>query len=313
MNKSEAFIIATYKYAKKQQKFPKKILIAFKGKRLATVTIDVTPMSRYLWGSQYKDRYFNVIKELVDTDLIKRHLECAMEIKYSGLSFSFFMCFIFAIEDSRLLNYSACTDEDILETIRTHGPISFCVSSVQERLNDWLADHTTASVKLSKLKEALLQYTYGEGYKERLFRQGSPGIGVFAKYGTEWFKRAYLALVGVLKKVKREMKSSGEANIELTIDLAYRAYLGEQMQKTSGAQADLEKGRMTPLEFAIFYYDLLGPSHNPILLGINRDELLKKEFIQGRWEPNKLAKEILSEILGVSVQKIESVLYREHK
>lgn len=316
MKKSEALLLALYKHAKERAQFPKHIPITFKGRRLATVTINVTPQSKCPRGRTYEDRYLLAKEELIDTALIRRHLECAMEYKHSDISsstihFQFCAFFFFALKDFRLIKYFERTDEDVLNTIRTHGPVSFCVSFVQEKLSDWLSDHATANLKLTKLKGALLQYTYGEGFKERLFKQGSPGIGIFVKCGTEWFKRAYDALVGILRIAKREMKKRKKFTIESIIEHSYNTYLDKEMQIANGGQADIGDNKMTPFEFSKWWHDFLGPNSNPILNYLNSDELVKEEFVQGKWEPNLLAKEMLSKTFGISVEKTKRILYEK--
>jgi len=296
-------------------KFPKKIPIVSNGRQLGSLIIDITAAD----SLRESDRniFLYAEDEFWDNDLIRSQLDCAMAhgsaVHSPSSQLGFFgLYFHFALQDLRITSYLGETDEDILRTIRAFGSVALSISPVQKRLAEWLSDKDTANIKLSKLKDALLNFTYGDRFKDRPFKQGSPGIVAFTKYGSEWFKRAYEALMSILRIAKTEIRKNEGLLTKDIIDKSYNSYLDQEMLRTA-PDKDGGKGGLllAALDLTKVSYRAWGPAYNPISTCIDSDEVLKSEFLRGAWEPNKLAKEILSKILGISLEKTSSILYRK--
>jgi hypothetical protein len=202
-------------------------------------------------------------------------------------------------------------DDEIFELIKSEGPISFLSSITQEKLNEWVSDKNIAGNNINKLRNSLMEYVYGSSFKDKPLRVGRPETDILKRFGTKWIEDFYKDLTSILKHAKRLGKSKLSDEISEIIAVGYSNFIKSLrliLQKNPDfkeVQRKIETYEMHPKIFGEDVKFLL-----PISECIEGDEDLRRWFCAYRWEPNKLAKEVIAKLLNVSLSKIESILYR---
>lgn len=197
-------------------------------------------------------------------------------------------------------------ENNIFDLIKSEGPLLLCNEFVQEKIHEWLLDKDKAGEKLDKIKNSLLKITHGPLLKDKLLKLGRPKSDV-KKIGKAEVVDRYRKLCAVLSIIKKEKEFYREAfaydDIARIIDHAGRSFLVSIKKHAEENRIFEVSGYIEE----IFKYNLF----YPISKIIESDEDLKTEFASFRWEPNKLAKEILAKLLTIKISTIENILYRD--
>jgi len=198
------------------------------------------------------------------------------------------------------------TENEIFELIKAEGPIILCDIDIQEKILEWLANKDIASVKMNKLKDSLLEYTYKSPIKDKLLKTGRPEAELIKRIGGNNIRKFYIWLKRLLNFIKKRkeyycttddiynlMKQAGEHFFQ---------YIKEELRTKKGDVEFFESNEWKGLTEDPFY---------PISVCLEENENLEAEFFRFEWEPNRFAKKILARLLDVSVSKIEKILYHK--
>jgi len=214
------------------------------------------------------------------------------------------------INKSQLGNFLYTKENEIFKLIKSDGPIILCHAIVQEKIIEWLSNKNIASPQMNKLKNSLLEYSFGVSAKKKIFKVGRPGIDSIKQLKKTEIKFFYKLLTFLFRKIKKNKEIYKRNTIKEIIEHAGKnifislskifSYSDKATEKeiTEGIK---ELDRLTSKDEEQFY---------PISNLIENDEDLKREFYRFKWQPNKFAKEIISRLNNVSVYAIESLLYR---
>ncbi|MFC2164055.1 hypothetical protein ACFLT2_03550 [Acidobacteriota bacterium] len=217
-------------------------------------------------------------------------------------------------------------DEDIFALIKSEGPIVLRNLTVQNRLLNWLSMENIVSVKLNKLKDALMEYSLGASFKDKLLKQGAPKTDLIGKYGSGWIKEMYDDFRLILRAVKKYhikkyrdkkyRKKYKSTEISEIIDVAFKESISSRLSKLEkDKQSEESQKKLNALRE---YMEIYNGSKEmpqdqyctyPLFEYINNNKKLSTEFQSFTWAPNEFAKEIVAELLGVSDETIRKILY----
>jgi hypothetical protein len=120
----------------------------------------------------------------------------------------------------------------------------------------------------------------------------------------------YREISAVLKIAKKENSSCKNEQLRPIIDKAYLQYFSSRRME-SEASPDLARDpkatkpnrRLNTLEF------LISHTGSPVAAVLETYKDLEAEFRRLKYEPNKLAMEIVAKLLEISVSKLHKLLY----
>lgn len=307
----------------KMHGFPLKIPISYNDLKLGDIIINFEPDKRQAINRnrQINERLLILILlgELVRyIDILKECMETALHMEKYAIKRLFlndlFLLFCWSPKlDINKWPYLFVPDSEILEVIKSRGPISLCIHATQSKIFEWLSDENIAGVKINKLRDSLMEYALGSTFRDRLLKQGRPEKDLIKKFGPECIKDMHQDFTSILKIAKKNRSHYQTKEIGEIIEKAGRDFidlLRESAEKNPN-QTDIQE----KMERYKLYSKLIGVSRDAKLLDfisycIASNEDLEIEFNNFRWEPNKLAQEIIAELLEVSAHKITSILYR---
>lgn len=198
------------------------------------------------------------------------------------------------------------TENEIFELIKAEGPIILCDIDIQEKILEWLANKDTASVKMNKLKDSLLEYAYKFPIKDRLLKTGRPEAEFIKKIGKKNIRKSYIWLKRFLNFIKKRKKY--HCMTDNIYELIRQA--GQNFFQDIKEELRMKKENVEFFE-RIEWKGLIRDPFYPISVCLEENENLGAEFLRFEWEPNRFAKKILARILDVSVSKIEKILYKK--
>jgi len=259
----------------------------------------------------------NALTELIRTDLLIKRIECSMESTQKRIEKMNFKdhikyYFSFCFDDFKSVLFSRHVEEDdeIINIIKNLGPVSLCISYVQDGLIEWTNNRRIAHLKLQKVLDALLEYSYGNKYTDTPFKLGRPEIEATRLYGNKWIIFVYNSLIEILRLAKKNRiyvggRMNDTTKVDRVIDLSYYEFLNNKIHflQQSNDRSELKKYLSTKS----FTNEL---KLNPISRCIASDDVITQVFLEARYEPNKLAKEVLSKMLDISERKLTYILYK---
>lgn len=232
-------------------------------------------------------------------------------------------------------------EDDIFRFISKEGPRALRNERIQFLLSGWLSDDESAKGKIDKLSDALMKYSYGEDHNDRRFPDGRPPIEFLNKLGYDWIMNMLVELTVLFREVKFLSKktqndTSNDFKATQLINSAYEKYLlaRKLALQFSKAPENLLKSKLfSKVENKKYTEKLminmkslkeLSPDfldqkeHEFALLEkkellkiiidcINNNEKLENLYKSFIWEPHKFAKEIIANMLGISVSTIEKI------
>jgi len=201
-------------------------------------------------------------------------------------------------------------DDDYIDFIRKEGPGAFRTPFIQAILEYWLS-RPNAHEKIGKLGRALMEYCYGPEFETKRLKEGRPANAALKALGRNEVKILYKEITTILKPLKKDHINKKDASIRELISERLNQYLddiGTDFYRVIQKRGNIYEIALRPL----------GPlekvrAYKSIPDCIEKDPLLMAEFLTFRWEPNKLAKEIMAKLFNVSVSTIDSVLYKKVK
>lgn len=197
-------------------------------------------------------------------------------------------------------------ENEIFELIKAEGPIILCDIDIQEKILEWLANKDIASVKMNKLKDSLLEYTYKSTIKDKLLKTGRPEAELIKRIGRNNIMSFYPWLKNLLNFIKKRKEYHRTTdNIYELIEQAGEHFFQDIKEKLGTKKEDVE------LFESIVWKGLIRNPFYPISVCLEENENLEAEFFRFEWEPNRFAKKILARLLDVSVSKIEKILYHK--
>lgn len=198
-------------------------------------------------------------------------------------------------------------ENDIFEVLKEEGPILLYHPTIQEKILEWLSNEDIASVKLNKLKKSLIEYSLKYSAEDILFKVGRPKKDIEEKLGKENIFAMYQELTLFLKDIKKYKNNYRTDNIgKFITGFIFKRWLDiyKRYQARKKETKDINLGNLLYKEY---HYG------ETIEKYIECDDDFKREFFGFRWEPNKLAKELLAKVLKEKVSTIENILYRKAK
>ena len=201
-------------------------------------------------------------------------------------------------------------ENEIFELIKSEGPIILCHPIVQEKIEEWLSDKDIASVRATKLKDSLLEYAFGESIKDRISKIGRSEIESIRKLGKSRIKFFYHSLTDLFQEIKKNKENyKGNSIKEIIEDAGKNIYISFS-KRFSYSDKITEKQIVGAIKKLDKFFSTFEEKFYIISAFIENDEDLKRKFYRFRWQPNKIAKEIIGKILDISVDTVESILYR---
>jgi hypothetical protein len=272
-------------------------------------------------------KFFGYLKEVIENDIqiaLKNGLTDKSDEILPYLVYQFYYPKDYPLEVSaeatfKTMGYENRTDliqeEKIFNMVRTEGPLALRQGDVQYALLSWLSNKETASIKMGKLKDALLGHAIGSVTLP--FKVGRPRNKASQALSDERIKVIHKEVTKVLKLAKEKAKPLKEdialydrTQLGEFIDKAYAEYaLSLEKAHDAAPEADgasIMKERIDRLSI-LKHTPPLTLSPVAVLLGSDKD--LKDDFRKLKFEPNKLAKAIVAKLLGMSVSKLEKTLY----
>jgi hypothetical protein len=301
---------------------PLEIPISFNDVKLGDVIVDYKVDKNLLSDTKLREKmgYLNVIvtAELMYlSELLQKDIEFAITIderyREKKIKFAHLMN-LFLISSEHQYNpalYILWNDNEIFEWINSEGPISLRHSITQMMLNIWTSSgKNIIGRRINKLRNSLMEYALGTSYENKLIKTGRPEIEHLKFIGTEWIKNMYQEVTSILKIAKKIRKANSSEEISELIDKAFDRYIDSLIQEI--VQKGLTEERQDKL--IRLQRGLKGirdtKVSNPISECIESEEYMTTQFNSLSWEPNYLAKEIIAKLLNISVNKVESILYR---
>lgn len=204
--------------------------------------------------------------------------------------------------------YFEMYSEEIFDLIKKEGLGAFRVFEIRVLLYHWLKDNATAYEKIKMLESSLMEYSYGGSHKDKLFKVGRRPIKIIDAYGRTWLSIMYHGITKILKGAKERLYNNGNESIRDLIKEGFRNYIFA-IEKKVNKKPKLE-GYLRMLKGGFSEFEKMGPQ-DPISECIKNDKVLRATFKEGKWQPNKFARALLSKLLNVSESTIEAILFRK--
>ncbi len=217
-----------------------------------------------------------------------------------------------------LETFISIQEDKMFELISQEGPIVLSNPFVQDLISEWLSDKERAEERMTKLRTSLLGYAGSTHMSNKKHIKTGPKretkTGIIKDLDIERIKNIYNELRIILKELKANKREFEDDIIEF-FDRTYRDplySLKEELEKSQNPKDKRAykkiKNECQKLEYAkdFKYYYFISDT-------IESDEDLKADFKKFKWEPNKMAKEIMAKILGTGPDSIVSKLHRPEK
>jgi len=187
-------------------------------------------------------------------------------------------------------------EEEIFDLIKSVGPIGLRNSVVQNIINRWLSDKKTFGVKLNKLKDSLLEYGLGASPKDIPFKVGRPRKSILTMVNSKSVVNRYRDLAELLR-IAKTYKDKYKGDIRTVIVNAEKELIFSKKGDPEWKERFEKSLKNKNYEFFHLISDC-----------IEKDNSLKKLFESFMWEPNGLAKKILSKLFGVSESTLDNYM-----